>query len=50
MLDLMNTSIKSLGNLEYVGDYLDLRNTPLSKITTKEEIRAKVKVGGDIYL
>jgi hypothetical protein len=29
---------------------LDLKDTPLSKITTEEEIRSKVNVGGDIYL
>jgi hypothetical protein len=49
-LNLHDSKIESLGNLEYVGGDLYLRNTPLSKITTKEEIRAKVKVGGDIYL
>jgi hypothetical protein len=36
--------------LEYVGDGLYLRNTPLSKSTTKEELRNKIEVKGNIYL
>jgi hypothetical protein len=49
-LDLRVTNIESLGNLTSVGDGLDLRRTVLSKIYTKEEIQAIVKVGGKIYL
>jgi hypothetical protein len=49
-LDLRGTNIESLGNLTSVGDGLDLRRTVLSKIYTKEEIQAIVKVGGKIYL
>ena len=49
-LDLEETNIKSLGNLKYVGGYLHLVNTPLSKITTHEEIISKVGVEGNIYL
>jgi hypothetical protein len=48
-LILFRSNIKSLGNLKYVGGDLDLRVTPLSKITTHEEIRAKVKVGELIF-
>ena len=48
-LVLFRSSIESLGNLEYVGGNLDLRLTPLSKTTTKEEIKSKVNVVGKIY-
>ena len=41
--------IITLGNLEHVGGYLNLRSTPLSKTTTKEEIKSKVNVVGKIY-
>ena len=33
-----------------VGGNIDLRNTPLSKKYSEEEIRQMVKVDGDIYL
>ena len=49
-LDLYGTTIESLGDLKHVGGNLDLRLTPLSKITTEEEIRSKVNVGGNIHL
>jgi hypothetical protein len=49
-LNLFKSKIESLGNLEYVGGYLGLKNTPLSKTTTKKEIRSKVDVLSDIYL
>ena len=47
-LDLRGTDIESLGNLTSVGGNLDLRDTPLSKKYTKEEIRKIVKVGSNI--
>ncbi len=47
-LFLTNTNIKSLGNLQSVGNHLYMHMTPLSKTTTKEEIRNQVGVGGDI--
>jgi hypothetical protein len=39
-----------LGNLQHVGDWLSLRNTPLSKKYTKEEIRQMVDVKGKIFM
>jgi hypothetical protein len=47
-LYLINSRIKSLGNLEYVGGNLYLGNTLLPRITTKDEIRSKVNVVGNI--
>jgi hypothetical protein len=49
-LDLINTPIESLGNLQSVGDTLYLQVTPLSKMYTEEQIREMVDVGGEIYL
>ena len=49
-LDLNSTKIESLGNLQSVGGNLYLNRTPLSKTTTKEEIRNQVEVGGNIYM
>jgi len=49
-LDLDNTNIQSLDNLKYVGSYLSLKNTPLSKTTTKEELRNKIDIKGNLYL
>lgn len=49
-LDAHNSSLEDLGNLKYVGGYLNLRGTPLSEITTEEEIRSKIYVGDDIFL
>jgi len=36
--------------LNYVGLWLDLRHTPLSKVTTKEELRKQIYVEGVINL
>ena len=36
--------------LKYVGGYLDLRHTPLSKVITKEELRKQIYVEGVINL
>jgi hypothetical protein len=47
-LDLYNSQIEDLNNLKYVGRNLDLRNTPLSKKTSEEEIRSKIKITGII--
>ena len=44
------SQIKSLGNLTSVVGDLDLNNTPISKTHSKEDIRNKVKVDGEIYL
>ena len=49
-LDLINSKIESLGNLTSVGGYLDLKDTPLSKKYTEEEIRSMVEVGSEVYL
>jgi hypothetical protein len=49
-LNLSNSQIDSLPMLKYVGDDLYLKNTPLSKLTTKEELRNKIEVKGNIYL
>jgi hypothetical protein len=37
-------------SLEYVGGEMDLRNTPLSDFITKESIKSKITVEGEIYL
>jgi hypothetical protein len=47
---LENTPIKSLGKLKSVGLNLFLKNTPLSKKYTEEQIREMVNVDGEIYL
>jgi len=43
-------SIESLDNLEFVGGDLDIKDTPLSKTTTKEELRNKINIKGEIIL
>ena len=43
-------NLTSLGNLTSVGGDLDLRNTPLSKEYSEEEIRNMVNVGGKIFM
>jgi len=48
-LDLEYTNITSLGNLKYVGGYLGLKNAPVSRTTTDDEIRSQVKVERGIY-
>ena len=49
-LDLEETPIQSLGNLESVGGRLNLRGTPLAKKHSEAEIRQMVQVEGNIYL
>ena len=49
-LNLDETPITSLGNLTSVVGYLNLRDTPISQNHTEDEIRQKVKVGGNIYM
>ena len=49
-LYLNDTQIESLPMLSYVGGFLDLGNTPLSKTTTEKELRNKIEVKGIIYL
>jgi len=36
--------------LKYVGYTLILNRTPLSKKTTEEELRDKIKIKGNVYL
>jgi len=43
-LNLEDTPIESLGNLEYVGGYLSLDHTPIKSLGNLEY------VGGDLYL
>jgi hypothetical protein len=45
-----SNKLKSLGNLEYVGGYLDLLGTEIRMKYTKEEIRNMVEVVGVIYM
>jgi hypothetical protein len=49
-LNLYGTKIEDLGNLTSVGGNLILRNTPLSKKYSEEEIRSMVEVGGKVIL
>ena len=50
-LDLYgNKSFQSLGNLNYVGGWLDLSHTPLSEKYTEDDIRKMVEVVGSVYL
>jgi hypothetical protein len=49
-LDLRETQIESLGNLESVGGNVFLEGTPLSTMYTKKQIRKIINVGGKIYL
>ena len=49
-LSLRRTNIKDLPKLEYVGDFLNIMFTPLSEMTTEEELRNKIDVKGEIYL
>jgi hypothetical protein len=39
----------SLGKLKSVGGWVDLRKTPLHIKMTKDEIKAKIDIGGKIY-
>ena len=50
ILGLRQTDIEDLPRLEYVGGRLVLMGTPLSNKTTKEELRNKMEVKGDIIL
>jgi len=49
-LDIDRSYISDLGNLNYVGGYITMVDTPLSKTTTKQEIRAQVNNAHQIYL
>jgi hypothetical protein len=49
-LYLNDTPIESLPMLKYVGYTLILNRTPLSKKTTEEELRDKIKIKGNVYL
>lgn len=53
-LDLGNCQINSLPKLEFVGDDLYLEKTPLwrklSEVMTKDEIRNKYGVNGNVYI
>ena len=48
-LDLRESKIKSLGDLEFVGGNLFLSNTPLSKKYTEKQIRKMVYVQRGVY-
>ena len=49
-LNLKNSPIESLGNLTSVVGDLDLRETPISKKYSEQEIRQMVNVDGEIIL
>ena len=49
-LSLNKTPIESLPEGLSVGGFLSISNTPLSKTTTREELRSKINVEGQIYL
>ena len=49
-LNLKNSPIESLGNLQSVDGYLYLRGTPLSDMYTEKQIRQMVNVEGRIYV
>ena len=49
-LNLYGTPIKSLGELTQVGRYLYLIDTPISKTHTEREIKAMVRVRGQVLL
>jgi hypothetical protein len=49
-LNLRDSPIESLGNLQFVGGSLNLLRTPLSMMYTEEQIRQMVNVDGEIYL
>ena len=49
-LDLRGTPIKSLGELTQVGRYLYLIDTPIAKTHTEREIKAMVRVRGQVLL
>ena len=49
-LTLHTSKIESLGNLTSVGGNLYLRDTPLSREYSEDEIRSMVEVEGKIYL
>ena len=49
-LVLYYTPIESLPMLKYVGYTLILNRTPLSKKTTEEELRDKIKIKGNVYI
>ena len=44
------SSLGFFGDLKYVGGHLDLKYTPISEKYTKDEIRAVVNVGGQIFM
>ena len=48
-LNLIGTQVKSLGDLQSVGVNLFLRDTPISKKYSEQEIRQMVNVGGKIF-
>ena len=49
-LDLYGSQIKSLPDGLSVGGFLDLGDTPLSEVTTIEELRDTIKVKKSIFL
>jgi hypothetical protein len=52
-LSLRNTNVRDLGffgDLQSVGGYLSLIETPLTRYYTEEEIRQVISVGDEIYM
>jgi hypothetical protein len=49
-MSLSFTNIESFNKLKYVGGYLDLKNSVISKNYSEEEIRNMVNVGGEIIM
>jgi hypothetical protein len=49
-MSLSSTNIESFNKLKYVGGYLDLKNSVISKNYSEEEIRNMVNVGGEIIM
>ena len=49
-LDLYESKIESLGNLQSVGGDLDLQHTPLSEEYFEDQIRRMVDVKREIYI
>jgi hypothetical protein len=52
-LSLRNTNVRDLGffgDLQSVGGYLNLIETPLTRYYTEKEIRQVISVGGKIYM
>lgn len=49
-LDIRHTKIESIGNLTYIGTDFYVAGTPLAKKYTKEEIRDRIKIKGELVM